>query len=444
MFERFIKYIESHDLCEPGDKILVALSGGIDSVVMLDLLARAGFRCKIAHCNFQLRGEESDLDEEFVISLGRNYGIETFVKKFDTSAYAKKMGISTQMAARDLRYEWFNELHKTTGSKAVAIAHNADDNVETFHINLVRGTGLAGLTGMNPKSGIFIRPLLWAGRKEINDYRILSSLSYREDSSNAKTHYKRNFLRHRIIPELNKLNPSYSETILQSMEFFRQSERVLSHYYDSIIPGLITHSGKNVEISLAKLKNLPEPSWFLFRYLSDYGFNSAQVKDIANSIEADPGKQFACGGYLLVKDRDYFILKELQDNVSKEYYIDSGTGQLTQPVELSWVILDSGNFNIDPDLKTASLDASKIRFPLKLRKWRKGDSFQPYGMRHKKKLSDFFIDNKISIIEKDEAWLLISGDDIVWLVGYRIDDRYKVTTETKKVFRIELNKGHNS
>ncbi len=441
MLQKLKKYIQSQELCSHHDKLLVAVSGGIDSVVLLNLLQKASYSCAIAHCNFQLRGKESDFDEKFVEGLGDKYGIKTHTIRFDTIAYSKNKGISTQMAARDLRYNWFSEIIESFGYTCVAIGHNADDSIETFHLNLARGTGLSGITGIPPKSNKLIRPLLWASRKDISQYCELENISYREDSSNSEISYKRNYLRHEILPRFNRLNPSYSETLLNNFEYFRQSSVMLDHYYKSIEKELTLIKDSETRISIKGLKKLPEPSWFLFKFLSTYGFNTSQIHVISESFDSESGRMFSSGNYILVKDRDHLLLSSISEDDTNEYLLISPEGKLDHPLKLEWDRIDNEQFTISKDPNTASLDALKITFPLVIRKWQKGDNFQPFGMTGFKKLSDYFVDNKLSVLEKERIWLLTSDNRIVWVIGHRIDERYRVSPETKRILRFTVTHG---
>lgn len=429
-------YIEKHDLCKPDDKLLVAVSGGIDSVVLLDLLCRASYTCAIAHCNFNLRGEESDRDEEFVKELGKKYDIIAHTVSFDTKGYARKKGISTQMAARRLRYEWFDEIAENHGYNCIAIAHNADDNIETFHLNLARGTGLSGIKGISPKSGKVIRPLLWAFRDNIVDYCRSHGLEYREDSSNIETGYKRNYLRHEILPRFSRLNPSYKETLLRSQEYLNQSSNILDFFYQILVNEIVSYENDQILINIPKLLELPEPSWFIFRYLSGFGFNSSQISDIALSLKADSGKKFQAGDHLLVKDRDSLIISKMPEDYNQKYYLEEYEKSIERPVGLSWESIPANDYRITDNNNIAALDADKIEFPLILRTWQEGDYFYPLGMENPKKLSDFFIDLKIPLPEKKRKWIITTGNRIIWVVGHRIDNRFKITPDTKTILKI--------
>jgi len=437
MLKKLKGYIDSKDLCASGDRLLLAVSGGIDSVVMLDLMVNAGYNCSVAHCNFQLRGKESEHDMDFVVSLGEKYRLKTHIKRFETSSYASSHGISIQMAARDLRYNWFNEIASQEAYDHVAIAHNADDNIETFFLNLIRGTGLSGITGMPAKAGIFIRPVLWAGRNDIEEYCSGKELSYREDSSNIRTSYKRNFLRHEILPLFEHLNPSFFETMGQNMENIRQAGSMLQGYFTYLKGLVVSFRGNETRLSLKALNDLHEPQWFLHRYLSEYGFTPTQTADITGSLNSGPGRKFVSDSHMLLKDREFFILVRLENKDTGEYMIYSESGKIKIPLELFWETIDAKDCSIDPDPRNAYLDASTLEFPLKLRKWKEADSFFPLGMKSRKKLSDFFIDNKFSMIEKENTWLLVSGKDIVWIIGHRIDNRYRVKKHTGRILHMK-------
>ncbi len=438
MLEKISKYIETKNLYQPEEKLLVAVSGGIDSVVLLDLLVKLSLPCAIAHCNFQLRGEESDQDEKFVLSLGKKYDLKTHNIKFHTRDHAENEKISTQMAARELRYKWFEDIAEEYAYSNIAIAHNSDDNIETFHLNLSRGTGLAGIIGMDPKSGKIIRPILWASRKDIVEYCQANNLHYREDSSNSKINYKRNFLRHKIIPKFDTINPSYSETMVQNMEFFRQSAVMLDEYFELLAKDLLIKSGGEIKININKLKNLPEPSWFLFKLLNPFGFNSSQINSISLSLESEPGKKFYHLNNTVLKDRDFLILSFSRNAAKGEYLLEKTSGKINQPINLEWNTHSFENYHIKKSPQIANLDASKISYPLTIRKWQDGDSFKPFGMQGIKKLSDFFIDQKLSFFEKENIWLLLSDNKIVWVIGHRIDDRFRVRPGTEQILEIEM------
>jgi len=400
----------------------------------MDLFRRSGFQVGIAHCNFHLRGSESDGDEEFVHQLSRQYNLTYHVAHFNTDEYAREKKLSIQMAARELRYNWFEEICDQHGYSHIATAHNQDDVIETFLINLGRGTGLRGLSGIKPKSGRIIRPLLFASRSDIENYANDCMLEYREDSSNISVYYTRNKIRHEIIPLFEEINPSFRPSLIETIRKLNETEGIYLNTIENIINELVEHKDDKILIDLEKLDSLPNKLTILFEILSGYQFLSSQIASIIDSLKAHSGKQFYSGTHRLIKDRNTFIITPLKEQESKRYYIDEGMEQIAEPISMDFLVVDrSGSFSIPKEKNIACLDLEKLNFPLILRKWNEGDYFQPLGMAHKKKLSNFLIDEKLSIADKEDQWLLISGDDIIWVVNRRIDERYKVTTQTSQV-----------
>jgi tRNA(Ile)-lysidine synthase len=397
-------------------------------------MIKAGYRCSIAHCNFRLRDAESDGDEAFVKKLGKDYGLEVHSKSFDTQDHATQEGISLQMAARQLRYDWFEELRKEQGFDLVATAHNMDDVIETFFINLIRGTGIRGLSGIRERSGPLIRPLLFATREQIAGYARKHGISYREDSSNISTKYIRNKIRHNIIPQLVEINPGFKQGIISTIERLRNTETIYQHEIDSKKDELISTKGQDVLLGIDGLRQIADMKTFLFELISCYNFNTQTVDDIAKSLDGPSGKQFFSDTHRLVKDREHLIISKLKPEDISKYYIDDGMLEIKEPVRLDLMTVNrSVHFLIPSERHTACLDYDKLIFPLILRKWHPGDHFFPLGMTHMKKLSDYFIDHKFSLVEKENTWLLLSGENIVWVVGHRIDDRYKITDETSQI-----------
>ena len=435
MLEDFRNYIEENELIKPEDRVLLTVSGGVDSVVMLRLMTEAGYPCGIAHCNFKLRGAESDADEEFVRDLARSSGLEFHNRSFETEDHAREKGISIQMAARQLRYEWFGQLRAEQNYELVATAHNMDDVIETFFINLVRGTGIRGLSGIKARSGSLIRPLLFATREHIASYASEKGIRYREDSSNISTRYIRNRIRHNILPQLEEINPGFKQGIISTIEKLRNTEIIYSREISRQKNEIIGSDGNNILLSIEKLRQLRDRKTFLFELISCYNFNSRTISDIEKSLDGPSGKQFFSDTHRLVKDREHLIINRLTPGDIGKYYIDDGTPSLKEPVQLDLMTVNrSVHFLIPSERHTACLDYDKLIFPLILRKWHPGDHFYPLGMSHMKKISDYFIDRKLSLVEKENAWLLLSGENIVWVVGHRIDDRYKITDETQQIY----------
>ncbi|MFC2098407.1 tRNA lysidine(34) synthetase TilS [Bacteroidota bacterium] len=438
MLERFSKYIKDNKLCSSSDRILLAVSGGIDSVVMLDLFLAAGYKAGIAHCNFHLRAEESDQDVSFVKSLAEIHSIEFHSKDFQTGETASSEGISIQMAARNLRYTWFEEVRETYKYNLIATAHNQDDVLETFFINLSRGTGIRGLTGIPARAGKVIRPLLFASREDIVKYAEEKGLSYREDSSNASEKYLRNRVRHKLLPMLEDQNPSFRKSLIDTITKLSETEKLFSEEMRKLKNSLLIRKGDRFSILIGGLEKLESRRTILYEILADFNFSSASIDDINDAISAVPGKKFFSPTHRLVKDREELIITPLIEEEERKYYLELSDGQLFNPVDLEWMIVDSTEkFRIPREQNIACLDLELLDFPLILRHWQKGDYFQPFGMTGIKKISDFLIDEKVSIPDKEKIWLLASGQKIVWVVGHRIDERFRITDDTRQVLLIK-------
>lgn len=439
MIAEFQEFIDQHSICTKEDRILIGLSGGIDSVCLLHLFIQQGYKIGIAHCNFKLREEESDQDQLFVRYLAEQFDLPFFTTEFNTKEIAEKEGISIQMAARDLRYEWFEQVRLKHGYKYIAIAHNKNDQVETFLINLTRGSGIKGLSGINTKAGNIIRPLLFAGRNEIEAFIQLKDIDFREDSSNKSTKYSRNLIRHEIIPLFEKINPRFKDTIIENINRLKETEDIYLKQIAIIKEELISIVDDKVLILINKLKQLNSKASYLHEILNPYGFTHSQITDIIESLGSNSGKQFFSPTYKLIKDRSHLIIQEISAQQNKYYTIQSDVDILEFPVKLEILKYERDeNFNLLRDINIGLFDLDKLEFPLILRKWKKGDYFMPLGMDNLKKLSDFFINSKVSIIDKENTWILESNNKIVWVIGHRIDDRFKITSNTKNIMQIKL------
>ena len=447
MFGAFQKYLKSENLFTGQDGVLLTVSGGLDSVTMLSLFCRLkteiseyrNLKLAIAHCNFGLRGAESEGDMLFVEDLARQNNLPVFSKKFETANFAKQEKISIQMAARQLRYEWFERLRMQEDFQYIATAHHQNDVTETVIMNLVKGTGIAGLHGIAPKSGFVIRPLLFATRQGIKDYANEWKISFREDSSNNSTKYIRNKIRKEIIPVLNELNPGLEQTFRENIEKIKAVEAIYRHYIAEKKQLLFVEKGDQIHISIAQLKALPEAPTVLYELLKTFSFPPSVVNDICSGWDGLSGKQYFSPSHRLLKDREQLIVIPIKNNINETYAIAENQEQIYNPIALAI------NKEKRTDLKvlktaqsTALLDFDKILFPLTLRKWQTGDAFQPLGMQQKKKISDYLIDKKTNRIEKENTWVLLSGMEIVWLVGHRSDERYKVSDSTENVLKIQL------
>lgn len=429
------QYIIENELLTGEEKLIVGVSGGADSVALLDILHSFNIRCVVAHCNFHLRGEESNRDEKFVEALCKRYNLKYEKIDFDTEGYAKKNSISIEMAARDLRYNWFEQLRIIHLADKIAVAHHRDDSAETILLNLIRGTGIRGLTGISPKNGYIIRPLLCLSRQEILDYLAERKLSYVDDSTNSEDMYARNKIRLNVIPELEKINPSAKDSIIRTSEHLTQVANIYQAYIEQV-KGTIFQEGK---INIVLLIQYIEPEAILYEILSPYGFNSATVRQIFESVISQSGKLFYSDTHELLKDRQYLVLKKKEGLSIDSFTIGEDMEQLSFPIQLKIEQTQvDGEFVIEANPNILYADLNKVKFPLTLRHWHQGDWFIPFGMKGKKKISDFFSDNKYSLFDKKEAWLLCSGDDIVWIVGKRSDNRFRIDNNTTQVLKITL------
>jgi len=426
-------FITEKSLFKREDKLVLGISGGADSVCLMHILLALGYSFELAHCNFNLRGEESDADESFVRELAKEHQLKIHVKQFDTLAYAAENKISIQMAARDLRYAWFDKLLIKSSAKHLVIAHHANDDVETFFINLVRGSGLKGFLGIKEKNNAIVRPLLSVSRLEIEQYLKERDLVFREDSSNSSVKYLRNKIRHVLMPLLAEMNPSIQQTVKDEMRILEGVSQIYASKVEEVRKDLTHKKNGIVKFEISALLVLNPLHNYLYELLSPYGFYT--VEAISKALQGQSGKQFFSATHQLVVDRENIFISLL--NIENEVFeITKKTTSLVHPLEIKFKVTSDKTIIYDNDI--AQLDVEKLKFPLTLRKWKQGDKFMPLGMKKFKKLSDFFIDNKFSIIDKQEQWLLCSDVDIVWLVGCRIDERYKLETNTKKVYIAQL------
>ncbi len=438
MIDRFFEFIKDKQLIEAHQKVLLAVSGGIDSMVLLHLFEKSGYEYGIIHCNFKLREAESDEDEDFVRNQVHIHGVPSWFKQFETKEYAQLNGISIEMAARELRYEYFEKIRFENHYDFIATAHHLDDLIETFFLNLSRKTGIKGLTGIKEKSGNIIRPLLFADRKEIEDFARYNFIDFREDSSNKEVIYQRNFLRNKILPLFSEWNPSFKNNLLASIENLKAVEQVYNGYLSEEKEKVINVNDDEVVIQINLLLNVPFPGTLLFEILAEYNFNSVVIGEIYDSLSNDSGKQFYSKTHRVIKDRDCLYLTPLENKEDRIYYIETDDIELFEPLDLNLEKSQIKGFEIIKDSNVACLDLDLLEFPLLIRKWKQGDYFQPLGMTGFKKVSDFFIDMKVPIHEKENTWILCSGKKIVWIMGLRIDNRFKITSDTKRIFKIEI------
>ncbi|MBO3098224.1 tRNA lysidine(34) synthetase TilS [Gelidibacter pelagius] len=435
MLQTFQKHLDKNLDMLHGSRLLLAISGGLDSVVLTHLCHQLKLKVSLAHCNFNLRATESDADEEFVLALAEDLELDVFVESFETETYAKEQGISIQMAARELRYTWFFELAEQLDFDYILTAHHADDNLETFLINLTRGTGLEGLTGIPEVSDKIVRPLLPFSRETLETYAQKKQIDWREDATNASTKYLRNKLRHDVIPILKQMNPQLLQNFQTTISNLQDSQDLIDDAVVKIQKKIVTVDDDQIKLDIRKLKKLSNPKAYLYQLLKDFNFTAWD--DVVNLLNAQSGKQVFSPTHRILKDREFLLLSELNSesddhpiSVQKEdKEITTAFGRLT--------------FNeVDAISETSKnrifVDADQLKYPLSIRKWIEGDLFYPLGMKGKKKLSKYFKDEKLSLIDKENVWILFSGDDVVWVIGRRPDERFKVTDNTTTILKIEV------
>jgi tRNA(Ile)-lysidine synthase len=453
LLSQFTNFIKQHDLFSEKDKLLIAVSGGVDSVVLCELSKQAGFNFAIAHCNFRLREKESERDKEFVAALAKKYGVEFYLKEFDTEKYASEKKLSIQEAARKLRYDWFHELLETSSTATqltthdsrlttLLTAHHADDNIETLMMNFFRGTGLQGLGGIPVKSpnGKICRPLLSFWKEDLIAFAKEYKLGFVEDSSNLSTKYTRNFFRHEIIPLIAKVYPEVKENLLHNIQRFQQINKLYQVSIAEIKKKLLKKKGSEVHIPVKQLMGFQNRA-LIFEIIAEYSFNEKHVDEVIKLAESESGKYIESpSGTRIIKFRHWFIISASQTKSSETIVVEEGIRNLELGIgnlELSFT--PNSQFQIPNSPSIACVDADLISYPLMLRRWKTGDYFYPLGMKKKKKLARFFIDQKLSKTEKENTWVLEMNKKIIWILGRRIDERFKVTDKTKNILQLSLN-----
>ena len=436
---RFQDNIKENNLFYKKDKLLIAVSGGVDSVVLCELCKQAEFDFTIAHCNFQLRGSESERDELFVTNFGKKYDVEVLVKKFDTEKYASDNKLSTQEAARNLRYEWFEELVNSTkpeNSIHLLTAHHADDNAETIAMNFFRGTGLHGLTGIPAKNGYIKRPLLEFSKEELLAFAKENNLEFVEDSSNQSSKYTRNYIRNDIIPAISKIYPQVKDNLLDNINRFKEIEKLYQLSVGELKKKICKQKGNEIHIPVNKLMSYKNKA-LIYEIIHPFNFQEKQVEELIKLANSDSGKYITSPDNLfrIIKHRLWFIISPVVATESVNIIIEENDKQVL--FALGSIRIESvSNNKPSTSSDIATLDAKEIKFPLLLRKWKTGDYFYPLGMKKKKKISRFLIDSKLSKTEKENTWVLESKQRICWIVGQRIDDRFKLTATTKEVLKL--------
>ncbi|RAV30159.1 tRNA lysidine(34) synthetase TilS [Sinomicrobium soli] len=412
--------------------LLVAVSGGIDSVVLARLCHTAGLKMALVHCNFHLRGEDSNGDEDFVRALAEELGVPVFTTSFRTEEYAAARGISIQIAARELRYDWFGKVLDAEGYDYLLTAHHADDMLETFLINLSRGTGIEGLAGIPAVNGKIARPLLPFSREQLFGYLQENGWTWREDGSNADTKYLRNRIRHRVVPELKQLSQGFLEQFGRTQRHLRECEQILEGHMDAVRDRVFFRKGERWTVAVDDLKALDPKETYLYYLFREFDF---PVDEIRKLLYAMSGKFIVSDKYVMLKNREELIITPQKEREKRQYEIPPGTREIFTPVHLQFL---EGEATGKSSANTAMIDKDKLKYPLVLRKWEKGDYFYPLGMTNRKKVSKFFKDERFSVFDKEDTWLLCSGKDIVWIVGHRLDDRFKVAPDTGNILRVVL------
>lgn len=438
MENKIKKYVKANAFFSLSDSILVAVSGGIDSVTLLHLLAQLQIKkLAIVHCNFQLRGQESYKDQDFVETLAKQYRIPFYTTNFETKKIAREQKISIQEAARNLRYNWFEKIRKQNKFDYIAIAHNKNDVAETFIFNLLRGSGTKGLTGIKAKSDNIIRPLLFASRNEIVRYAKEANLRFREDSSNQSTKYSRNFIRHQIIPLLDKINSQSMEHIVQSSQKINDIHNLSEIYLSQFSKNHIIKKDNTAKIEIQPLLDSNHSKTILYSILKDYGINAKELDKIIASLHHS-GKQFFTATHTILIDRTYILIYPTEKNKFEPIMINSIADKIVKPVHLQFNVFENEAIHFNPSPRFAYFDIDKLSFPLKIRNWEQGNFFYPFGLGKRKKISNFFTDIKLSVKDKSNVFLLESDNNICWIIGYRTDERFKVTNKTKTILQIEL------
>ncbi|MEB0261645.1 MULTISPECIES: tRNA lysidine(34) synthetase TilS [unclassified Mucilaginibacter] len=437
--KRFVDFIEQNSLFTPANNILAAVSGGMDSVLMAYLLKAAGYNFSIAHCNFMLRGADADADQEFTRQLAQQLGVSFHTIKFDTQQYTNNNKISIQMAARDLRYNWFNQISQSDGYDTIALAHHQNDTIETILLNLTRGTGIAGLHGILPKNGRLVRPLLFLTRDEIQTIITAEGLKYVEDASNASTKYARNKIRHQVVPLLKELNPNLEATFENNLRNFRDLEVLMNDKVEALKKELLVHHEDEVHIAIDKIKELSPQRLLLFKLLQGFGFIETVVDDLLTALDKHAGRVFESPGYSLGVDRGRLIISPKNAEGNVEVSINQNDTHVVYGNYKLNLLHDDSALIVKNNPLAVSVDAALLVYPLTVRAWQQGDVFYPLGMKTRQKLSDFFIHQKVPLHKKRDVPVLVNGNgNIIWVGGYRLDERYKVEDNTKKVTIFEL------
>ena len=442
MLDRFLEFIKKHALIEEGDKLLLAVSGGVDSMTLLDLFSEASYPFAVAHCNFQLRGKDSDLDEKLVKSTCEELKVTFHKIRFDTKRYAKEHGVSTQMAAREMRFSWFETLCNDFGYNKIVLAHHLDDSIETFFLNLARGTSLKGLRGIQPKNDKLIRPMLEFSKDEILHFAKNEGLRWREDASNEETYYKRNLIRHELIPVLEKINPEFQKVMSENLEKLNYRYETSENLYREIFQSIVVETSNGYQLNKNKVLEKCRSPYDLYELLRTFGFNYATSRDLFEAIKNQAiGKLFKAEEFELLIDRDQLLITNYSNRKESFQKLTVHQNDSEMQIEDQLYTLrleEKDHWKMDRDPFNGSFDADKLTFPLTVRAWQQGDSFKPLGMKGNKLVSDLLIDLKVPLTSKGSVKVLISDHKIVWVIGHRISEEFKVSDRTRKVWSAQL------
>lgn len=451
LLEKFKTVVKEKNMFHPGDQLLLAVSGGVDSVVLCELCYQAGFPFTIAHCNFQLRGNESDRDEQLVSSLAKKYGVEVLVKRFETAAYAEENKISIQEAARELRYQWFAGLIRNSSKEdsfsplasrfsLLLTAHHADDNIETLLMHFFRGTGLHGLTAIPERNGYIRRPLLGFSKEELIRFANEQQLDFVEDSSNQSSKYTRNFFRNELLPAISTVFPQVKENLQANINRFTEAEKLYLYAVNDLKKKLCRQKGEECHIPVKQLLQYRNTA-LIYELIRDYGFGEKQVEELIRLTASDSGRYIESpdGSNRIIKHRHWLIISPNRSATVSTIAIPENTDRILFEAGELTLSKAAHHGQLPPAAATeAWIDSRLLQYPLILRKWKTGDYFYPLGMRKKKKLARFFIDLKLSKTDKEKVWVLESNQRIAWVIGYRIDDRFKLTSSTSSVLKLHV------
>jgi tRNA(Ile)-lysidine synthase len=437
--ERFIKFIKEQHLFTPKDKLLLAVSGGVDSAVLCELCKQAGYDFAIAHCNFKLRGSDSDSDEQFVKQLAEKYAVPFYVTAFDTNAAAKATKKSIEETARNLRYEWFEAIRSKNDYAFIVTAHHANDNIETVLMNFFRGTGIKGLHGILPKQNKIVRPLLFAKKEDLAAFAVTNKLAFVTDYTNDQNDFTRNYFRNELIPAVQKVFPAAEENLLNNISRLGEVEQLYNEAISIHKKKLLEVKGNEIHIPVLKLQQTKPLQTVLFEIIKDYGFTSHQTEDVTALLQSESGKYVQSATHRIIRNRKWLIISPNKTEEADNILIEEDDKEISFAGCRLQLMLNN-QYTIINNQLIAQLDTDEIKFPLLLRKWKQGDYFYPLGMQKKKKLSRFFIDQKLSLTEKEKVWVIESNKKILWVIGLRIDDRFKITDKTKRILQISLKK----